>query len=112
MNITRALTALRLGRNVLQEDARRLYQLQVDVPIVEIHDAGEVLHHVLLAEEIEVRAAILLGEDDVLCQVSDHFHVELLVLVVDLGDALEALDQLAGKSEDRMRRDGVKGTYM
>lgn len=93
------LTALGLSRNVLQEDARRLDQLEVHVPVVQIQDASEVLHHVLLAKQIEVGTPILLREDYVLGKVPDHFDVELLVLVVDLRDALEALDKLTEGNE-------------
>lgn len=88
MKVGVRLTALRLGRDVLQKDARGLDKLQVHVPIIEMQNAREVLHHILLAKQVEIRSPVLLRKDDVLSQIPDHFDVELLVLVVDLSYAL------------------------
>ena len=84
----RSLTPLRLCRYVLQKYARGLNQLQVHVPIVEIKNAREMLHHVFLAKKIEVGSAILLRENDILGQITNDLDVELLILVVDFRDAL------------------------
>lgn len=88
MKVGIRLTALRLGRDVLQKDARGLDKLQVHVPVVEMQNAREVLHHILLAKQVEIRSPVLLRKDNVLSQIPDHFDVELLVLVVDLSYAL------------------------
>lgn len=88
MKVGVRLTALRLGRDVLQKDARGLDKLQVHVPVVEMQNAREVLHHILLAKQVEIRSPVLFRKDDVLSQIPDHFDVELLVLVVDLSYAL------------------------
>ena len=70
-------------------------ELEIDIAIVEVEDAREVLHHVLLAKQVEVGPPVLLRKNNVLRQIPYHFHVELLVLVVYFADAFQALDQLA-----------------
>ena len=52
--------------DILQENRGRLDQLNVDIPVVEIQNPYEMLHHVVLAKYVEVVAFVLLGEDHVL----------------------------------------------
>lgn len=52
--MTQNIVSLRLLRNILQEDTGCLNQLDIDIPIVEVQDTNEMLHHVLLTKQIKV----------------------------------------------------------
>ena len=56
-------------------------------------DPYEVLHDVVFAQEVEVRALVLLRENCVLCHVSHYFHVKLLISGRDFDNAGKSCDQ-------------------
>ena len=87
------IVPLGLLRDILQEYARGLNELYVDIPIVVIQNTNKMFHHVLLAEQIEIRSLVLFGKDDVFSQISDDFDVKVLIPLVDFYNVLKALYQ-------------------
>jgi hypothetical protein len=72
--------------DILQENRGRLDQLNVDIPVVEIQNPYEMLHHVVLAKYVEVVAFVLLGEDHVLSQSPNNLNIEMLIAFRNFND--------------------------
>lgn len=91
--MTQNIVPLGLLCDVLQKYARGLNELYVDIPIVVIQNANKMFHHVLLAEQIEIRSLVLFRKDDVLGKVSNNFDVKVLIPLVNFYYVFKALYQ-------------------
>lgn len=73
------IVSFSLLRDVLQEDACGLNELDVNKSVVEREYPSEVVHQVVLAEQVEEILFVLLREDNELSQVADDFNIKVLV---------------------------------
>ena len=87
------IVPLGLLRDVLQKYTCGLNELYVDIPIVVIQNANKMFHHVLLAEQIEIRSLVLFRKDNILSKISDNFDVKVLIPLVNFYYVLKALYQ-------------------
>ena len=90
--------------DVLDEDARRLDELNIDEAVVQLKNTHKALEGVSFAENVEVVFLELLTVYHELSEVPYYFNVEQLVALINLLNVLQALQQ---RSSRRSRGQGT-----
>lgn len=77
--MTQNVIPLCLLRNILQKNACSLYQLNINISIIQFENPNKMFHHAFFTEKIEVGFFVLLRPNNILSHISYNFNQKMLV---------------------------------